>query len=166
MDPLHIHQGLPFRPDTPSGKKSEKSEKKKKAGSLSFQRLVSGQESETAGVRDASEVPSREELSSLLDDVFSRGEELKKSPTMNNIRQYRELVQRFMSLVSREAVDLEAQQGRLNPQTLERKQYYLLRSVDSKLDDLARAVLQQQKDALGILERVEEINSMLVDLLY
>ncbi len=167
MAPIHLDGGLPFHPSAPDRRKSGKSGKTEKKRKLSFSRLLKEPDSpETAAAAGTGTVPEREELSAILDEVFSRGEALKGSPTMDRIKDYRQSIRRFFQLVSREAVEMEAAAGIRNPKTLEQKQYYVIRTVDSKLDDLARAVLQEQRDAVSVLGRVDEINSLLVDLLH
>ncbi|MCK5198436.1 MAG: DUF327 family protein, partial [Spirochaetales bacterium] len=45
------------------------------------------------------------------------------------------------------------------------KRYTIIRVVDEKLERLAAGVLQNQSDKLYILEKIEEINGLIVNLL-
>lgn len=145
----------------------KKAGKKEKTGWRSFSRMVEeaargplarGQAAGdgTAGKRD------RRTLEQLLDEVFSAGATLKASPTLEAIREYRERVQDFLRRVvdGMLAVEETVSGGNL----LRRKRYTQLSVIDAKLEALAASVLSAQREQLGILAQVDEINGMLVDL--
>lgn len=109
-----------------------------------------------AGRRD------RRSVEELLDEVFAAGGALKSAPTLEAIRAYRERVQAFI----RHIVDhtLEVAESTSGGNVLRRKRYTLLRVIDGKLEALAASVLSAQREQLGILAQVDEINGLLVDL--
>jgi uncharacterized protein YaaR (DUF327 family) len=49
---------------------------------------------------------------------------------------------------------------------LKRKKFTQVEIIDQKLEQLAAGILSNQKDQLGLLGKIEEINGLLVDLLH
>lgn len=111
------------------------------------------------------ELTGEEELSGLMDELFSAGEVLVDDPTMNNLRAYKRSVSIFFKYVIKTGLDFNAIEGRLNPKTFERKCYALITVVDKKIDDIARNVLGDQRKQFDLLGAVEEINGLIVDLI-
>ena len=48
---------------------------------------------------------------------------------------------------------------------LRRKKFTLVKVIDKKLESLAAEVLKNQRDQIGILSAIEEINGLLVNLI-
>jgi uncharacterized protein len=140
----------------------KKAGKKEKGGWRSFSRMVEeaarGQRAGdgTEGRRD------RRSLEELLDEVFAAGGALKSAPTLEAIREYRERVQAFLRHVVDHMMAVEETVSGAN--LARRKRYTRLSVIDQKLEALAASVLSAQREQLGILAQVDEINGMLVDL--
>jgi len=47
---------------------------------------------------------------------------------------------------------------------MQQKKYVIIRVIDEKLEDLAAHVLKSQGEQLDILDRIDEINGLLIDL--
>jgi uncharacterized protein YaaR (DUF327 family) len=140
----------------------KKAQKKEKGRWRTFSRMVeeatrgSRADDGGAGRRD------RRSVEELLDEVFAAGGTLKLAPTLEAIREYRERVQAFL----RHVVDhmLEVEETTSGANLARRKRYTLIRVIDGKLETLAASVISAQREQLGILAQVDEINGMLVDL--
>jgi uncharacterized protein len=102
-------------------------------------------------------------LEDLLDDVYDKGEKLKESPTFERIKSYKKSIKQFMDYIVRNTVKMEEKMSGAN--ILKRKRFTLLEIVDKKLESLVTEVLSSQKDQVSILNKVDEINGLLVDLL-
>jgi uncharacterized protein YaaR (DUF327 family) len=140
----------------------KKAQKKEKGSWRTFSRMV---EEAARGERPgdgASGGRGRRSIEELLDEVFTAGGALKAAPTLDAIREYRERVQAFL----RHVVDhmLAVEESTSGGNILRRKRYTLIRVIDGKLEALAASVLSAQREQLGILAQVDEINGMLVDL--
>ena len=98
----------------------------------------------------------------MLDGVFASGEALKKVPTMETIKDYRQKVKDFVKYVVQKSVRVEETLSGAN--ILKRKRFTLVRVIDEKLDALAASVLAAQKEQISILAQIDQINGMLVDL--
>ncbi len=104
-----------------------------------------------------------EPLDELLDDVTALGDALAAAPTLENVRRYREGIRRFMKYLVDHVLSVEERTSGAN--ILKRKKYLLIKTVDEKLESLARAFLICQKPSIDLAGRVNEINGLLVDLL-
>ncbi len=105
------------------------------------------------------------DLEELLDDIHKAGEALKEVPTLDNIKNYKGAVSRFLRFVVKNSLKTETTAGaNFNP-LKKQKRYTIIRVVDEKLERLAAGILQNQSDKLYILEKIEEINGLIVNLL-
>ena len=101
-------------------------------------------------------------LSELLDEVYAKGEKLKNSPNLENIKDYRWSVKKLLKVVTEKMLKLEENISGVN--ILKRKRFTLIKVIDKKMESLACEVLQSQSEQFKILSKVDEINGLLVDL--
>ncbi len=140
-------------------KKVETGEVKK----LSFSSLLDIDRNEAVGF-DSIDY-TKLDLEDLLDDIHEAGENLKEVPTLQNVKLYKSSVSRFLKFVVKNSLETETTAGsNFNP-LKKQKKYTIIRVVDEKLERLAAGVLQNQSDKLSILEKIEEINGLIVNLL-
>ena len=134
----------------------------KKTGFFSIlEKTVEKESSETQAFR---ELPASEEsIRILLDDVHSTGDSLKKRPFPEEIIQYKKAVRNFLHYIVENGYAIEEHLSGAN--ILKRKKFTLVQVVDKKLEQLAAGILAGQLTQMNILERVDEINGILVDLL-
>lgn len=105
------------------------------------------------------------DLEELLDEIHEAGEALKEVPTLENVKNYKGSVSRFLKFVVKNSLKTETTAGaNFNP-LKKQKRYTIIKVVDEKLERLAAGVLQNQSDKLYILEKIEEINGLIVNLL-
>lgn len=101
-------------------------------------------------------------LSSLMEDITAQGEKIAKHMDIRDMRRYRELVKGFMN----EVVNRSHEFSREN--FLDRRGrhrvYGIVKLVDKNLDDLAGELIREEKDQLTILEKVNEIQGLLLDI--
>jgi hypothetical protein len=128
-----------------------------------FAALVSASTEQATDILGADDADGRD-IEDLLDEVHSAGDALKKRPNGQTIQGYRSAVQAFLRHVMGRVFDTERHRSRPNVRQGTQKQYLLVRTVDEKLERLVVDVLQSQVEQLDLLERIEEINGLLVDL--
>ena len=105
------------------------------------------------------------DLEELLDDIHEAGDALKDLPTLQNVKLYKNSVSKFLNFVVKNTLETETTAGsNFNP-LKKQKKYTIIRVVDEKLEQLAAGVLQNQSDQLYILEKIEEINGLIVNLI-
>jgi uncharacterized protein len=152
--------GEPFQYPVPDKKKTGK---KEKAGRKSFSQLVeSAEDSGEASAEDLGGAEGRGSIEELLDGVFTAGDALKKAPTFESIKEYRQRVKAFVAYAVAHSVALESTTSGAN--ILKRKRFTLVKVIDEKLEALAASVLAAQKEQLAILAQIDEINGLLVNL--
>lgn len=141
----------------------KKAGKKDKAQRKTFSELVeSASEGEGIAQEELSQSDRRRGIEELLDGVFASGDALKKTPTMDTIREYRQKVKDFLKFVVQNSVRVEETTSGAN--IMKRKRFTLVRVIDEKLDALAAMVLGGQKEQIAILAQIDQINGMIVDL--
>jgi uncharacterized protein len=141
----------------------KKAGRKDKAQRKVFSELVEAATEEGGISPDADDRSGgRRGLEELLDAVFSAGDSLKKAPTLDTIREYRQKVKAFVKYAVEHSVTLEETTSGTN--ILKRKRFTLVKVIDEKLEALAASVLAAQKEQIAILAQIDEINGLLVDL--
>lgn len=103
------------------------------------------------------------EVETLLDEVYSTGQELGRNPSPENVVAYKKAVGRFIRQVVDGSVELVETEGRMR-KDMKKPKYALLHVVDEKLEKLGAYVLSNQRDKLEILRKVDELHGLLVDL--
>ncbi len=149
-----------FKQTDPKKRKVEK----KTASHTSFSRLVEAEENaHHAEVEDLPVLEGDISLEHVLDEIHSLGEQVKENPTLAVVKEYKKAVGAFLKAVIRQGIAVEEKVSGVN--ILKRKKFYLIEIIDQKLERLAAGVLQNQRDQLEILRRVDEIHGLLIDLL-
>ncbi len=104
----------------------------------------------------------QKKLNSLMEDITAQGEKIAKHMNIRDMRRYRELVKGFMN----EVVNRSHEFSREN--FLDRRGrhrvYGIIKLVDKNLDDLAGELLKDEKDNIAVLEKVNEIQGLLLDI--
>ncbi len=104
----------------------------------------------------------QKKLNSLMEDITAQGEKIAKHMDIRDMRRYRELVKGFMN----EVVNRSHEFSREN--FLDRRGrhrvYGIIKLVDKNLDDLAGELLKDEKDNIAVLEKVNEIQGLLLDI--
>ena len=105
---------------------------------------------------------SREELERLLEEIDEQGARLSKTPTYEELKSYRALVQSFISEAVGNMYELSTKSGwdRLGRQ----KVYTSVKKIDKKLEEMAEKIRLGQTEPLDIIASHDAIRGMLVDL--
>ena len=104
---------------------------------------------------------SREAMDRLLEQI-EQGARLSKSPTYEELRSYRSLIQSFIGEAVDGMYELHTQAGwdRLGRQ----KVYTSVRKIDKKLEEMAEKIRLGQASQLDIIASHDAIRGLLVDL--
>lgn len=102
-------------------------------------------------------------LNVLMEDIIQQGKRLTKHMDVRDMKRYRELIKEFMN----EIVNRSHKFSREN--FLDRRGrhrvYGMIRLIDKNLDELAEELIKDEKDAIAILSKVDEIRGLLLDIL-
>ncbi|MBN2482982.1 MAG: YaaR family protein [Candidatus Omnitrophica bacterium] len=104
----------------------------------------------------------RKQLSRMLLDIEEEGKMMVTRRTLDSVLKYKSLVKNFLDLLVKNIYHL-SEKVNLNPRG---KQNILvaIESIDNSLEDLLKLVLNKEVDNLRILEKVGEIQGLLIDL--
>ncbi len=151
--------GEPFQHPVPEKKKAGK---KERIRPRLFAGMVEAAQSEETDQEDITERGSRQTVEQLLDAVFACGDRLKKLPTLELIKDYRQKVRAFLKYAVQHSIAVEETTS--GASVLKRKRFTLVRVIDEKLEALTGSVLSAQREQLTILAQIDEINGLLVNL--
>ena len=101
-------------------------------------------------------------LDSMMKEITQQGKKLGKHMDIRDMKHYRALIKEFLN----EVVNRSHKFSREN--FLDRRGrhrvYGMIKRVDAALDELAGELLKDEKDAIEILNRVDEIRGLLLDI--
>ena len=105
----------------------------------------------------------QEKLNLMLKDISLQGNLIAKHMDIREMKKYRGLVKDFLN----EVVNRSHKFSREN--FLDRKGrhrvYGIIRLIDENLDELAKELMSDEKDHISILNRIGEIEGLLIDIL-
>ncbi len=113
-------------------------------------------------VSNIEEKDLQNKLGSLMDEITAQGERIAKHMDVTDMKKYRSLVKKFMNEVVTHSHEF-SRENFLDRRGRHRV-YGIVRLVDKNLDDLARELVKDEKDNLTILNKVGEIQGLLLDI--
>lgn len=109
-----------------------------------------------------SETQLQERLNTMLEQITNQGERIAQHMDIRDMKKYRGLVKDFLN----EVVNRSHKFSREN--FLDRRGrhrvYGIIRLIDQNLDDLASELVKDEQDHLAILEKIGEIQGLLLDI--
>ena len=101
-------------------------------------------------------------LDSMMKEITQQGKKLGKHMDIRDMKHYRTLIREFLN----EIVNRSHKFSREN--FLDRRGrhrvYGMIKRVDAALDELAGELIKDEKDAIAILDKVDEIRGLLLDI--
>jgi len=108
------------------------------------------------------EAELQQRLLGMMEEITMQGEKIKKKTDIKDMKHYRSLIKEFMN----EVVNRSHEFSREN--FLDRRGrhrvYGIIRRVDEALDELAKELVEEEKDAISILGKIDEIRGLLLDI--
>lgn len=103
-----------------------------------------------------------EQITRLLGDISTAGDRIARSRNMRDMARFKMLIRRFL----KEAVEsgLELKQSHTWNQYGEGRQLKVVSTVDKKILELSRDLLDDEKTAIELLEKIGEIKGLLINL--
>lgn len=102
-------------------------------------------------------------LSSLLEEITTQGESIKKRRDIRDMKKYRELIKDFMNEIATRSHKF-TRENFLDRRGRHRV-YGMIKLVNKNLDELAEALIADEKDTITILGKIDEIRGLLLDIL-
>lgn len=103
-----------------------------------------------------------EQITRLLGDISTAGNQIARSRNLRDMARFKMLVRRFL----KEAVEsgLELKQSHTWNQYGEGRRLKIVNTIDEKLLELSEDLINEEKTALELLEKIGEIKGLLINL--
>ncbi|MBR6358973.1 MAG: YaaR family protein [Lachnospiraceae bacterium] len=109
------------------------------------------------------EADLQEKLAVLIEDITKEGKKIQKHMDVRDMKQYRALIKEFMNEIVTHSHKFE-RENFLDKRGRHRV-YGMIKLIDENLDALTEELLKEEKDAMAILTRVDEIRGLLLDIM-
>ena len=108
------------------------------------------------------EAELQEKLQTLMEEITMQGEKLSKRRDVKDMKHYRGLIKAFLNelVVHSHSFTRENFLDRRGRHRV----YGIIRLIDENLDQLAQELMKDEKDNLAILNRIGEIQGLLLDI--
>ena len=127
---------------------------------VTFERMLQqGVETELGDEYEGANYSSLEEL---LDTIERASDNLKRNASWSHVIEYKKLVTGFLKIAAKQTMEIENAESAL-PGAI-RKRYALIKLVDKNLNELVHAFIKNENNSLEILEKVGQIQGLLIDL--
>lgn len=105
----------------------------------------------------------RRQVEPDFDALEAAAQRLKESPTMVNLRHFKEVIRQMLTKVLESAYVVEEVRAfnRRGRQTVS----MLVRTIDRELDELGRLILAKAQDTLAIAAKIDDIRGLIFDYL-
>ena len=103
-----------------------------------------------------------ERLTAVMNSITMEGKKLKKHMDIRDMRHYRALIKEFLNEVLTRSHEF-SRENYLDRRGRHRV-YGIIRIIDKELDELAEELVKDEKDAISILGKIDEIQGLLLDI--
>lgn len=101
-------------------------------------------------------------LENMVQDIITIGQRLRRNPTIERLKDYKDKIKNFMEKVIDSVDDMKDFTGN-NSKNGKEKVYKLMGKVDEEMEELTQIILSGQRDSIKILSKIDAIRGMLVD---
>jgi len=113
-------------------------------------------------IRNIDKADLKEKLTGLMKDIEEQGEKIAKHMDIKDMKKYRTSIKEFMNEIVTHSHSF-SRENFLDKKGRHRV-YGMVKLIDQALDDLAEELMQEEKDHLAILNKIGEIQGMILDL--
>lgn len=100
-------------------------------------------------------------ITSMMQDITDQGDKIAKHMDIKDMKRYRELVKGFLNEVVNRSHEF-SRENFLDKRGRHRV-YGIVKLVDKNLDDLATELVNDEKDHLEIVNKIDDIRGLLLD---
>ncbi len=104
----------------------------------------------------------KEKLENLLRDITAQGQKLGENLNIKDLKLYKELVRSFLHEAVDKMYQLKEEAGW--DRRGRHKIYTVVKTVDRELENLTAMMIQEQRDGVAVLAKIDEIRGMLLDI--
>ena len=113
-------------------------------------------------IRNIDKADLKEKLTGLMKDIEEQGEKIAKHMDIKDMKKYRTSIKEFMNEIVTHSHSF-SRENFLDKKGRHRV-YGMVKLIDAALDDLAEELMREEKDHLAILNKIGEIQGMILDL--
>lgn len=104
----------------------------------------------------------QEKLTGMVDEITKQGQKIAEHMDIRDLKVYRSLISNFLSEVV--AHSHEFSRENFLDRRGRHRVYGIIRQVNDKLDELARELIKSEKNQVDILDRIGEIQGLVLDI--
>lgn len=101
-------------------------------------------------------------LSTMMEEITQQGNRLSKRMDVKDLQEYRKLIREFMNEIAAHSHEFSRENF------LDRKGrhrvYGIVKKINHTLDELAEELLNEEKDRISILSKIDEIRGLILDI--
>ena len=113
-------------------------------------------------IRNIEDNSLAERLNAMMNSITMEGKKLKNHMDIRDIKHYRGLIKEFLNEVLSRSHEF-SRENYLDRRGRHRV-YGIIRIIDKELDELAEELVKDEKDAISILGKIDEIQGLLLDI--
>ena len=113
-------------------------------------------------IRNIEDNSLAERLNDMMNSITLEGKKLKKHMDIRDMKHYRGLIKEFLNEVLSRSHEF-SRENYLDRRGRHRV-YGIIRIIDKELDELAEELVKDEKDAISILGKIDEIQGLLLDI--
>ena len=122
-------------------------------------KVVSGRRSFSRNFDQAKERKSQEQLDKMAEDIKKKGNRLVITKTYADVRIYKKLIKEYIQSV------LDYMYNTKKDISFWQTQYFItVDTVDEKLEELTKAIVEEQQENINIASTIDEIQGLIVDI--
>lgn len=104
----------------------------------------------------------QDKLTEMVDEIAKQGQKIAEHMDIRDLKIYRSMISNFLSEVV--ANSHEFSRENFLDRRGRHRVYGIVRQVNNKLDELARALLSSEKNQVDILDKIGEIQGLVLDI--
>ncbi len=104
-------------------------------------------------------------IEQTIKTIETIGNRLSHYPTTEDYQKYKETITLFFQKLIPSAYAISKSRSMVNPQTMRRKEFILIKEVNEELASLLKMIHQKQASNLNILSKTTTIKGLLINLL-
>ena len=106
----------------------------------------------------ANKEQSEQRLKEMLDDIDKLGKKLTSTRSVGDAKAYKLKIQEYLTLIVKNIYVLRKEPGPFNYGV-----HVRIEVINQKLDELTKNLIQEQKETIDLVNKIEEIRGLLVD---
>lgn len=101
----------------------------------------------------------KKHLKNLLEKIKKKGKHIVTTNNIRTIAEYKAIIKEYLTIILKSGYDIKKIQHPWDGQNMS-----LVDIIDKELEELSTILLEEQKDALAIVNKIDSIQGILIDL--